>query len=174
MSLAHQDSTFINFADYPFRRPSAYARRWVDIKHLRFPPQTAPATTDAALLAALVRHEQFRDDYAGGGVDPQGTRHGPYWLARVSPEAYEPVGEEDAVRVLRTWTDQFGEVPDTLEADLRREVFDRVTAASSLHHLPDLGDDAFHDWGGVQIDFHEFVLIDRSAGLLTLLVAADD
>ncbi|MFJ5220438.1 hypothetical protein ACIP98_37855 [Streptomyces sp. NPDC088354] len=35
-------------------------------------------------------------------------------------------------------------------------------------------DEALHDWGGVHEELHQFVLIDRSAGRITLLVAADD
>jgi hypothetical protein len=31
-----------------------------------------------------------------------------------------------------------------------------------------------HDWGRVHDCFHEFVLVDRSSGRLSLVVAADD
>ncbi|WP_157856365.1 hypothetical protein [Actinacidiphila yeochonensis] len=49
-----------------------------------------------------------------------------------------------------------------------------MTAAGRIHRLRGLGSDAFHDWGGAHIGLHAFVLIDRSAGRITLLVAADD
>jgi hypothetical protein len=169
--LIHEDSDFINFRDYGFRDAKAPAFRWVDAKRLRLP---AESIDDRQLLAALIGHEQFRDDYAGGGVLPDGSRHGPYWLRLVTPDAYEEVGREKSGAVLREWVDQFGAVPAQLEADLRRVVFDRLAAADRVHHLSGLGDEAFHDWGGVHGEFHEFVLIDRSAGQVTLLVAADD
>ncbi len=46
--------------------------------------------------------------------------------------------------------------------------------ATNRYQLEDLGREAFHDWGGVHTDFHELILIDRAAGVLSLLVAADD
>ncbi|MEV0176078.1 hypothetical protein AB0I00_33825 [Streptomyces sp. NPDC050803] len=161
--LIHEDSAFLNFRDGTFR--------WVDVKYLRLPAEPAG---DRELLAALVGHEQFRDDYAGGGVLPEGTRHGPYWLRLVTPDAYEDVGREKSAHVLREWADRFGVLPGELEADLRRLVFDPLAAADAVHHLSGLGDEAFHDWGGVHGEFHEFVLLDRTAGRITLLVAADD
>jgi hypothetical protein len=64
--------------------------------------------------------------------------------------------------------------PTELEADLQREVFDRLAAADGIYYLGELGDEAIHDWGRVHDYFHEFVLIDRSVGQVTLIVAADD
>ncbi|MFC9795616.1 hypothetical protein [Streptomyces sp. NPDC057695] len=69
---------------------------------------------------------------------------------------------------------QFGYVPAALKADLQQEVFDRLAAADRINCLSRLGDEAIHDWGRVHEHFHEFVLADRSAGRITLLVAADD
>ncbi|MFF4875105.1 hypothetical protein [Micromonospora sp. NPDC000668] len=43
-----------------------------------------------------------------------------------------------------------------------------------MYRLRDLGRAAFHDWGGVHNDFHEFVLIDHANRTLVLIVAADD
>ncbi|MFC5674077.1 hypothetical protein, partial [Streptomyces incanus] len=122
----------------------------------------------------LIGHEQFRDDYAGGGVLPEGPRHGPYWLRSVTPDVHETVGREKSTHILREWANQFGDVPSELEVDLRQEVFDRLAAADHISYLSGLGDEDIHDWGRVHDCFHEFVLIDRSAGRITLLVAADD
>ncbi|MGW1242012.1 hypothetical protein [Streptomyces bobili] len=57
---------------------------------------------------------------------------------------------------------------------MQREVFDRLASADSIHHLGEVGEEAVHDWGRVHDCFHEFVLIDRSSGRLSLVVAADD
>ncbi|MFI6423255.1 hypothetical protein ACIBG6_38495 [Streptomyces sp. NPDC050842] len=65
-------------------------------------------------------------------------------------------------------------MPAELEADLRQEVFDRLSSANHISYLSGLGDEAIHDWGRVHEYFHDFVLIDHSAGRITLLVAADD
>jgi hypothetical protein len=168
--LAHEGSVFINFRRYaPDLKEHGF--RWVDIKRLRF---SAESAGDRGLLAALIGHEQFRDDYAGGGVLPEGPRHGPYWLRLITPDLYEPISQGKAVQILREWVDSLEDVPTGLEADLQREVFARLAAADGIYYLSELGDEAIHDWGRVHAYFHEFVLIDRSAGQITLVVAADD
>jgi hypothetical protein len=169
--LTHEASAFINFRNYNFRDPRSHGYRWVNIKHLRITAEPAEAHE---LLAALIRHEQFRDDYAGGGVLPEGSRHGPYWLRLVTPGAYETVSRDKSSSVLWGWVNQFEDVPAKLGADLQQEVFDRFSGADHIYYLSDLGDEAIHDWGRVHEYFHEFVLIDRTAGRITLLVAADD
>lgn len=169
-TLAHEGRVFLNFRHYRFSDPHSHAFRWVDVKHLRF----SGAPGDRELLAALIGHEQFRDTYAGYGAHPEETRHGSYWLAAITPAAYEPVETAESSAVLRTWAGQYGAVPADLEADLRREVFDVLDAAARVFHLNGVGEEDFHDWGGVHGEFHEFVSIDRARGRITLLVAADD
>ncbi|MEU6057572.1 hypothetical protein [Streptomyces sp. NPDC047097] len=105
---------------------------------------------------------------------PERTRHGSYWLSRVTPDAYEAISREWSVRLLREWVDQFGEVPAALEVQLRCRAFDGLVSADRVYHLSGLGDEDVPDWGRVHDCFHEFVLIDRSAGRITLLIAADD
>ncbi|MER5963480.1 hypothetical protein [Streptomyces sp. NPDC002057] len=169
--LTHVDNTFINFRNYEYQDSRSPAFRWVDVKRLRLP---AESLGDTQLLAELIGHEQFRDDYAGGGVLPEGIRHGPYWVRAVTPDAYQPLDHRESDRILRTWANQFEDVPVDLATDLQREVFDRLASAEPIYYLSELGDEAIHDWGGVHSEFHEFVLIDRARGLITLLVAADD
>ncbi|MFI8793423.1 hypothetical protein [Streptomyces sp. NPDC055105] len=168
--LAHEESSFINFRRY-VPDPKEHGYRWVDIKQLRFP---AESVDDRGLLASLIGHEQFRDDYAGGGVLPDGLRHGPYWLRSITPDLYEFISQETAVQILWEWVDPLGDVSTELEADLQREVFARLAATDGIYYLRELGDEAIHDWGRVHDYFHEFVVIDRSAGRITLIVAADD
>lgn len=169
-ALTHEGRVFLNFRHYGFPNPHSHAFRWVDVKHLRF----SGAPTDRELLAALIGHEQFRDTYAGYGVHPEETRHGSYWSAAITPESYESVGRQESAAVLRTWADQYGAVPADLAADLRREVFDVLDAAARVFHLTGVGEEDFHDWGGVHGEFHEFVAVDRARGRIVLLVAADD
>ncbi|MBL0777805.1 hypothetical protein ACWGR3_29895 [Streptomyces albidoflavus] len=126
------------------------------------------------LLAALIAHEQFRDDYAGTGVLAEENRHGPYWLRLVTPDAYEPVSREKSARILWGWAHQSVDPPAGLHAALQREVFDRLVTATQIFYLRGLGDEALPDWGRVHRGFHEFVLIDHSAGRITPLVPADD
>lgn len=168
--LAYEESVFINFRRY-MPSPKEHGYRWVDIKQLRFSSESVP---DRGLLAALIEHEQFRDDYAGGGVLPDGPRHGPYWQRMITPDQYEAISQEKVVHILREWVDPLWDVPTELEAELQQEVFARLAAAAGIYHLSELGVEAIHDWGRVQDCFHEFVLIDRAAGRITLIVAADD
>ncbi|MFF7530234.1 hypothetical protein ACFZB2_14225 [Streptomyces bobili] len=168
--LTHEGSVFINFRHH-IPDPKEHGFRWVDIKQLRF---SAEAVDEGRLLAALTGHEQFRDDYAGGGVLPEGPRHGPYWLRLITPDLYEPLSHEKAARILREWAGPLRDLPTELEAALQREVFGRLASADSIHHLGELGEEAVHDWGRVHDCFHEFVLVDRSSGRLSLVVAADD
>ncbi|MEV7086751.1 hypothetical protein AB0O07_12760 [Streptomyces sp. NPDC093085] len=168
--LAHEESIFINFRRY-VTDPKEHGFRWVDIKRFR---SSVESVDDRGLLAALIGHEQFRDDYAGGGVLPDGRRHGPYWLRLITPDLFEPIARGKAAHTLREWVDPCWEVPTELEADLRREVFACLAGADGLYYLSELGEEAIHDWGRVHGSFHEFVLIDRSAWRITLIVAADD
>jgi hypothetical protein len=162
--------SFVNFRHHAFSDAGAHGFRWVDLKTFRI----RAAGRSADLLAAVVAHEQFRDDYAGGGVDPDGSRHGPYWISEMSPGAYGQVGNAEAARVLRDWAVQHGALPRSLEALLDGGLFAVLASASRLYRLRDLGSSAFHDWGGVHGEFHEFIAIDDGQCLLTLLVAADD
>lgn len=49
-----------------------------------------------------------------------------------------------------------------------------MAAAGGNYYLSKLGDEAIHDRGRVHDHYHEFVLVDRSAGRITLIVAAVD
>ncbi|MFD7734132.1 hypothetical protein ACFV6F_27595 [Kitasatospora phosalacinea] len=164
------ERTFVNFRDHPFPDGRGHGFRWVDLKSFRF----ARDCRDQDLLTAVVAHEQFRDDYAGGGVDPDGLRHGPYWLNVISPDEYQPVSCDRTALVLEEWVKQYGGLPNSLEDALDATLRAAVNSASRLYCLRDLGSDAFHDWGGVHGEFHEFVAVDDDRQALTLLVAADD
>jgi len=60
---------------------------------------------------------------------------------------------------------------------MEREVYARTHRATAIYQLPDIRATAQHDWGdvvGMEAGFHEFVIIDRAAGELALVVASDD
>ncbi|MEV7951419.1 hypothetical protein AB0O74_31165 [Streptomyces rubiginosohelvolus] len=59
IQLTHEVSALINFRNYEFQDPKSHGYRWVDLKHLRFPSESVGVQE---LLAALIGHEQFRDD----------------------------------------------------------------------------------------------------------------
>ncbi|MFE6133542.1 tyrosine-type recombinase/integrase [Streptomyces sp. NPDC056437] len=83
-------------------------------------------------------------------------------------------GGRPTTRAVDQLIDELATDANILATDLQREVVDRLAAAEQIYYLSELGEEAIHDWGGVHSDFHEFVLIDRSGGQITLFVAADD
>ncbi len=90
------------------------------------------------------------------------------------PTSTSPLSQAKALGILQERVDRHWDVPTGLEAELQREVVARLTAADGIHYLGELGDEAVHDWGRVHDCFHAFVLVDRSAGRISLVVAADD
>ncbi|MFD2473657.1 hypothetical protein [Amycolatopsis silviterrae] len=169
-ALVHLVSPFINFRDFDFGEGSHHGYRWVDAKHFRLPSEVLD---DREVLAALIAHPQFRDTYDGGGVQDW-PRHGQWWLNRITPDRYEAVDAATAVDVIRSWANQHGNIPEPLEARLSQEVYRLIRRATSTYVLGQLAEDALHDYGPIHIDYHELVVIDRSAASLALLVAADD
>ncbi|WP_433663190.1 hypothetical protein ACQPW1_14245 [Nocardia sp. CA-128927] len=129
---------------------------------------------DRATLDALINQVEYRDDYVGGGVDPAGTRHGPYWLDRLSPDVYEPVTGQNVVEIVREWLAECGTVPRELEDTIQRQVFDSVMGSANSYVLRDLDKSAINDYGDVHTEFHEIVVIDRTAQKVRLIVASDD
>ncbi|MGW7463308.1 hypothetical protein ACWGJT_01050 [Streptomyces xantholiticus] len=168
-ALVHLDSSFINFRDFDFTK-GAHGYRWIDTKRFRLP---ADLPDDRDVLAALIAHPQFRDTYDGAGVQDW-PRHGRWWLDRITPGTYRPVDDAAASDVIRTWAEQYGAVPEPLRSRLRREIHAPIRTATGRYLLGRLPEDAVHDYGPVHVDYHELVLIDRTAAALTLLVAADD
>ncbi|MEV0374536.1 hypothetical protein AB0I10_32925 [Streptomyces sp. NPDC050636] len=178
-ALVRLDSLFINFQDFDFPQGSSHGYRWVDIKRFRVPSDMPPALPpdmhdERNVLAALIAHLEFRDTYDGGGVDPDGTRHGQWWLDRIAPDSYRAVDDTAAIGIIDTWAIGQGTLPKQLEARLRAEIYSPIRSSTDRFALGDLPKDAVHDYGPIHIDFHELVLIDRPASTVTLLVAADD
>ncbi|SBT94335.1 hypothetical protein GA0115233_108525 [Streptomyces sp. DI166] len=169
-ALVHLDSPFINFRDFKFSDASAHGYRWIDLKRFRL---AAAAPEDRALLAALIAHPQFRDTYDGNGALDR-PRHGQWRLDRITPDAYRPVSAATASALIRAWTVQHGPVPQALVQRIQQQVHTPIATATSTYVLAPLPEDARHEYGPIHIDFHELILIDRPAKILTLVVAADD
>ncbi|MFJ4657994.1 hypothetical protein ACIP5Y_42565 [Nocardia sp. NPDC088792] len=148
---------------------------WVSLKAFRI---TADRP-DTELLAALVRHPQYRDNYAGGGPDDQSSPslHGPYLLDRISADSFNHLSPGTAQTLLQQWADRAsGTVSVAVQDELNRWVYPVLTD-SVVFELPDLTHDAEHDWGwivGAINGFHELVAIDRPSRVMTLVVASDD
>lgn len=163
--LVYEGKVFINFRNHTYQ--------WVSIKLFALPADT----DDHAVLALLIRHVRYRDSYGGTGDRDMETIHGPYWLYAITPEVFSPVSAPDTEALLRTWAEYAAPLPDGRREELERELYPRIRSATSRYQLPDLRDIAEHDWGssvGSLTGFFEFVLIDRQAGSVALVVAGDD
>jgi hypothetical protein len=161
--LVYQGEVFINFRT---------SRQWVSIKLFELPPDA----DDHAVLALLIHHLRYRDSYAAPEFKDAETIHGPYWLDAITPEVFSPMSAADAEALIRTWADYTVPLTDDDREAMEREVYPRITGATSRYQLPDLRDTAQHDWGYVvgSDGFYEFVLINRHTKNVALLVASDD
>lgn len=89
--LRHIGRAFINFDNGSFQ--------WVDVQRFRL--TTPPEPNHPDLLAAVIAHDTFGNDYATRpGDNPE--RHGPYWRDRITPASYDRVDPAAAERELRT------------------------------------------------------------------------
>lgn len=163
--LVYEGKVFINFRNHTYQ--------WVSIKLFAL----SADADDHEVLALLIRHVRYRDSYGGTGDKDMETIHGPYWLHAITPEVFSPVSAPDAEALLRTWAEYAAPLPETRRDEMERELYPRIRNATSRYQLPDLRDIAQHDWGssvGSVTGFFEFVLIDRPARSVALVVASDD
>jgi hypothetical protein len=153
--------------------PGTYC--WVSVKRFRLGGEAS----DADVLAALLRHPQYNDHYAGQRVAEQSSHdvHGPYRLDRIAVGSFVQISSEAATALIFDWAAECEQCP--IPRDVRERLGARVVpdiASGVLWQLPDLRATAEHDWGWVvgQRGFHEFVSIDRATRTVALVVASDD
>jgi len=170
--LVYQCETFIN---------PPVTRQWVSIKEFTLPADA----DDQTALALMIAHVRYRDSYAGTGDTDMIDKHGPYWLSAITPETFTVVDAaavDTAIRnwaehVIRNWDEDFVACTQAQREAMDREVYARIQRATVIYRLPDIRATAQHDWGdivGSDAGFHEFVVIDRTACELALVVASDD
>lgn len=163
--LIYRGDKFINFLNHTYQ--------WVSIKLFALPADA----DDATLLSLLIRHIRYRDSYAAPGFKDAEIIHGPYWLNAIEPEMFVPVASDDVEALIRTWAEYAAPLPSGPREEMERELYPKIREATSQYQLADLRPIAEHDWGcsvGSITGFFEFVLIDRHAGSMALIVASDD
>jgi hypothetical protein len=161
--VVYQRTVFIN---------PPVTRQWVKIKVFTVPGDV----DDRSALASMIAHVRYRDSYAGTGDTDMVDKHGPYWLAAITPETFVVADPAAVETVIRTWSGYYTPWPDADRDAMDREVYRRIAAATVIYQLPDIRATAQHDWGEVvgSDGFHEYVMIDRTTGELALMVASDD
>jgi hypothetical protein len=162
--LVYQRNVFIN---------PPVTRQWVLIKVFGLPADV----DDRAALAAMIAHVRYRDSYAGTWDQDMVDIHGPYWLKAITTDTFTVAAPAEVEALLRTWSEYDARWYVVDREAMEREVYARIRRATVIYQLPDIRETAQHEWGGVvgsDGGFHEFVIIDRAAGELALLVASDD
>ncbi|MBF6124168.1 hypothetical protein [Nocardia brasiliensis] len=160
-----------NFRDFKFEDGSSHCFQWLDSKEFAL---MTGSVDDWSILSDLTASVEYRDDYVGGGADPKGIRHGPYWIDRISSESYAAIDVSAVIELLERWVQRCGSIPDRLREAIRRRVIEPAYSATSRYLLEDLGTSAVNDYGDLHREFHEIVLIDRPGRRVLLVVMSDD
>lgn len=140
---------------------------------------------DRSLLASLIASPGYAHDYASpldaAAVVTEPAVHGRWWRSRINADLYESWTAADAEALLWTWAndqEEWADVgfrqPPAVEQRLR-SVF-ALLAAGHLYKLrnPEVQDEHECGWVGGRMGFHEFVVVDRRAHRVCLVVASDD
>ncbi|MFI6214294.1 hypothetical protein ACIBCD_20090 [Nocardia brasiliensis] len=167
----YRERFFTNFREFDFGAGGRHCFQWIDSKEFAL---AAAEAADRAILSELIASVEYRDDYVGGGVDPRGIRHGPYWLDRISSGSFTAIEEHIVIDILSQWMQGCGSIPNQLREAIRRRVIEPVHSATSRYLLEDLGAAAVNDYGDLHREFHEIVLIDRPGRRVLLVVMSDD
>ncbi|OXR39650.1 hypothetical protein B7C42_08281 [Nocardia cerradoensis] len=129
---------------------------------------------EKAVIADVIDSVEYRDDYVGGGVDPHGNVHGPYWLTSITPDCYLPRDRSAIRSVLDEWLAIGGALPSVLRSAIDVALRPLHDPAISCYELPRLSDSAINDYADIHNEYHEFLLISRNEKTAVLLVASDD
>jgi hypothetical protein len=161
--------TFVERSRLPHDENAAEAA-WLDLTRLLFDGDV----TDESTLDLLVRNAYYRDDYLvpGSPLTPKGTRHGPYRLDCLDTDSFEFTDRATAEEVLHRWDEESS--PSSVHHDprLMHTAEQILAAATTIFYLGDLRETCEHESGGCLGDFHEFVVLNRHDGILTVLVAS--
>jgi hypothetical protein len=151
---------------------------WIQVTSYDFTGES-----DEALLTAMIGSEQYAYDYAspfdGHATHENEAVHGRWFRDRVKPERFRRCSVVEAAEVIRAWSEDGWVEPDYR---LPQEALDHLAAVQerfsqgALYRLDNPGEDDEHEYGFVTgaEGFHEFVVIDRAASTLDLIVATDD
>ncbi len=143
---------------------------WLDITRFLFDPDIV----DLSTLHALVRNAYYCDDsqVPGSPVMRRGTRHGPYRIDCFDTDSFELSDRPSAEETLHRWAETSSRSPERRYPRPIHVAEQVLAAASTIFELRELPETCEHDLGRSLEDFHEFVLLNRHDGVLTVLVAA--
>jgi len=161
---------------------AAGTRMWVQRTH--FSLTGSAEVSDDEVLRSLLSADGYGHDYAapfpGRNTDGHVAVHGRWTLQSITAGSFERTTVAEAGRVIRRWSAE----QDWTDPDFRQpeevvrgldDVIDGL-GFGALYRLRDPGPECEHDYGWVTggNGFHEFVVIDRSARRVSVVVASDD
>lgn len=166
-TLTYIDETAIVFANNTYQ--------FVVLREFALP--THEPLGDRDVLTALIANRHYRGSFVGTG-DGDDTIHGPYQVRAITADSFVTVSAFDAESLLRAWAEYTTALPEAVRTAVERDVYPRINKATAVYQLPKLPPEAREtEWRfalGNATGFHEFVLIDRARGVVTLLIATDD
>ncbi|MFD4355731.1 hypothetical protein ACFWPX_24475 [Nocardia sp. NPDC058518] len=131
-------------------------------------------TANDAIISNVIDTVEYRDDYVGGGIDPDGIRHGPYWISSISPSSFDEIGATSATDIFYKWLLNCGTIPPSLTNELEQSVVNAIARSESVYVLKKLDETAINDYGNLHMEFHELIAIDRTSDKVALIVLTDD
>ena len=153
---------------------------WIQLTHFAI----NPSQNDRSLLASLIASPGYAHDYASPfdseAVIAKSAVHGRWWRSAISTELLEPWTAAVAESVLEAWADDQTwsdpGLPSTACRSTRLQHVCALLRSGHLYRLNNPGVEAEHGYGWVTggVDFHEFIVIDRSSRTIHVIVASDD
>ncbi|MFD3591449.1 hypothetical protein ACFWU5_01885 [Nocardia sp. NPDC058640] len=110
-----------------------------------------PDAADEEIISNVLATDEYRDDYAGGGIDPGGIRHGPYWISSISPSSFDAIDASVAADIFDRWRQNCGATPPALANDLEDAVVNVIARSDSVYTLKRLDPTAINDYGDLHI-----------------------
>jgi hypothetical protein len=136
----------------------------------------------AELIEAVLSHPRYDDMFISRWTGPCGDVHGPYRLETLTVEGFRPCSTATALANLMDWPATNLSPWVSKELMLSQEIVAAwisplIIGADEIYRLSVPREGNEHDCGwipGFAAGFHEFITIDRSNAILTVIVATDD
>ena len=167
----------VAFTDYTLVHLADRFYSWCMLLTFTFEGQ--PAADE--LLAALLVHPRYQDSCMSPWTGPDVGVHGPYRLKTLSVGGFERCSADLALQVLHDWpakdlTPGFEEGLLLCREIVAAWVSPLLVRADEIHRLTVPREGNEHDSGWVVGfgGFHEFVAIDRTSSVMSLIIGSDD
>jgi hypothetical protein len=136
----------------------------------------------AELIEAVLSHPRYDDMFISRWAAPCGDVHGPYRLETLTVQGFRPCSAAAALEALMKWPATNLSPWVSKELMLSQEIVAAwasplIIGADEIYRLSVPREGNEHDCGwisGFAAGFHEFIAIDRSNAILTVIVATDD